>query len=109
MVPSAPWKQPSIALEAEALVGEGKRECHGNISASLKKCTAVSFGFTPKCVQWVTPQQQLNILFRGEKSVPEDNHLCLSLSGFNFLDAVTYKLILAIYDQGYTMPELIEF
>lgn len=52
-------------LKAEALVvGEGKCECHGNTSASLRKCSAVSFGFTPRCVQWVIPQQQLNILFQ---------------------------------------------
>lgn len=65
MVAPAPWKQPSIPLKAEALVvGEGKHECHGNISASLKQCSAVSFGFTPRCVQGVIPQQQLNILFQ---------------------------------------------
>lgn len=64
-MPSAPWKQPSIHLKDEALlVGEGKQECHGNISASLRKCSTVSFGFTPRCVQWVIPQQQVNILFQ---------------------------------------------
>lgn len=53
------------AWRLEALVvGEGKCECHGNISASLRKCSAVSFGFTPRCVQWVIPQQQLNVLFQ---------------------------------------------